>query len=230
VVNRNFEEAGDPRSGAILIGATKKESLMAGKDTRVDAYIASSAGFARPILTHLRKVVHGACPGVEEDIKWGTPHFLYKGMLCSMAAFTSHCAFGFWKGSLLADEPGKLAKVGNTAMGQFGRITTLEDLPDERTLTAYVKKAARLNEDGVKAPVRKRTARARPIKVPADLARLLKKHRRSLAAFEGFSPTNKREYIEWIEEAKTGDTRAKRLATAIEWMAEGKVRNWKYVK
>jgi uncharacterized protein YdeI (YjbR/CyaY-like superfamily) len=203
---------------------------MGKKDPRVDAYIGKSAEFAKPILVHLRRVVHAACPDVEEAIKWGTPHFVHHGMLCSMAAFKSHCVFGFWKGSLLEDESGALSKVGNTAMGHFGRVTSIADLPAERTLAAYIKKAARLNEAGVKAPPRKQPGPPRPAKAPADLLRALKKNRKALAVFEGFSPTNKRDYIEWITEAKIDETRARRVATAVEWMAEGKVRNWKYVR
>jgi uncharacterized protein YdeI (YjbR/CyaY-like superfamily) len=202
---------------------------MGKKDPRVNAYIGKSAEFAKPILVHLRRVVHAACPDVEEAIKWGTPHFVHHGMLCSMAAFKSHCVFGFWKGSLLEDESGALSKVGNTAMGHFGRITTIADLPAERTLAGYVKKAARLNEAGVKVPPRKQPGLPRPAKAPADLLRALKKNGKALAVFEGFSPTNKRDYVEWITEAKTDETRARRVATAVEWMAEGKVRNWRYL-
>ena len=157
-------------------------------------------------------------------MKWSFPHFGYKGMLCSMAAFKAHAAFGFWKGSLVT---GKAR--GTDAMGQFGRITRRSDLPSRKALTAYVRKAVELNEKGIKAPrAVKKKAAPTPIVVPADLAAALKKNPNARAAFEAFSPSHKREYLEWITEAKAEETRARRLAQAILWMAEGKSRNWKY--
>ena len=120
---------------------------MGKRDPRVDAYIKKAAPFAQPILTEIRETVHASCPDVEEAMKWSFPHFLYKGMLCGMASFKEHAAFGFWKGSLVVDR-GK----GIDAMGQFGRITTRKDLPSKRVLAGYVKKAAALNEQGVKVP------------------------------------------------------------------------------
>jgi uncharacterized protein YdeI (YjbR/CyaY-like superfamily) len=198
---------------------------MGTRDSRVDAYIAKAQPFAKPILTHIRKTVHAACPDVEETMKWSFPHFDYKGMLCSMAAFKAHCAFGFWKAALLKDSgiPAKSAE----AMGQFGRITSLSELPPDRTLVALVRKAASLNDDGVKAP--RRVARPRtPIPPPAAFVTALKKHRQAQAAFAGLSPSHQREYLEWIVEAKTDATRDKRIATSIEWLSDGKSRNWKY--
>lgn len=197
---------------------------MASHDPRVDAYIARAAPFAQPILEHLRAVVHAACPGVEETLKWSSPHFMYKGMLCGMAAFKQHVAFGFWLGKLVTD-------TGNeeSAMGQFGRIASLADLPPKRTLAALVKKAAALNEAGAKLPTRTRDGKPKPpVEVPDDLAAALARNRKARATFEAFSPSHRREYVEWITEAKREETRAKRLATTLEWLAEGKVRNWKY--
>jgi uncharacterized protein YdeI (YjbR/CyaY-like superfamily) len=196
---------------------------MGTRDPRVDAYIAKSAAFAQPILGHLRQLVHAACPDVDETMKWSVPHFDYKGMMCGMAAFKAHCTFGFWKGSLLLDTKGE-----RSAMGHFGRITSLKDLPSDRTLIGYVKKAARLNEAGVQVPKKAAAPRERRA-VPPDLAAALKKRAAARKTFEGFSPTNKREYLEWIADAKTDATRQKRLQTALEWMAAGKVRNWKYL-
>jgi uncharacterized protein YdeI (YjbR/CyaY-like superfamily) len=197
---------------------------MGTRDPRVDAYIARSAPFAQPILTHLRRVVHAACPDVEEGMKWSVPHFMHQGILCSMASFKQHCAFGFWKASLLEGVGGRPAE----AMGQFGRITSIEDLPAERTLRRLVKDAARLNEQGVKAP-RRVSKKPRPDTAPpADLAAALKKNRKAAAAFQGLSPSHRREYLEWITEAKGEATRARRLATTLEWLAEGRRRNWKY--
>jgi hypothetical protein len=164
---------------------------MGTRDPRVDAYIAKSAAFAQPILTEIRETVHASCPDVEEAMKWSFPHFVHKGVLCSMASFRHHAAFGFWKGPLVLGR-GKNAD----AMGQFGRITKRSDLPSKKILAGYIRKAAALNEQGVKVPRAPRRAAPKSLKVPADLAAALKKN--------------------------------KKAQTAIEWMAEGKSRNWKY--
>jgi hypothetical protein len=195
---------------------------MGARDPRIDAYIAKSADFAKPILTHLRELVHAACPDVQETIKWQTPTFDYHGLLCGMAAFKEHCTFGFWKHELLIGE-----RTGE-AMGSFGRITSLKDLPSDRTLSGLVRKAAKLNADGVKTP-RKPAAPKPPLAVPTFLTSALKKNTAARKSFDAFSPSHKREYVEWLTEAKTEATRDKRLATALTWMAEGKSRNWKYM-
>ena len=198
---------------------------MATKDPRVDAYIAKSADFAQPILTRIRNVVHAACPEVQEAIKWSFPHFTYKGMLCSMASFKRHCALGFWKASLVLGDTAKDAD----AMGHFGRLTKVSELPSKKALTGYVKKAMALNDRGVKEkePIR-RTPKTLP--TPAELSAALKTNTKAQAAFDAFSPSHKHEYIEWITEAKSAETRARRLHMAVEWMAEGKPRNWKYMR
>lgn len=196
---------------------------MGTKDPRVDAYIGRSAAFAKPLLSHLRKLVHKGCPKVEETIKWGVPHFVHQGMLCNIAAFKEHCILGFWKGSLVLNGQGT-----REAMGHFGRIRSLDDLPDDRTIVGYVRKAATLNEQGVKVEKAARPRR-RALPMPADFARALARQPAARGAFDRFSPSHQREYIEWITEAKTEATRGKRLATAIQWLTEGKVRNWKYV-
>lgn len=198
---------------------------MGQRDPRVDAYVAKSADFAKPILTRIRDAVHAACPAVEEDMKWSFPHFMYKGVLCSMASFKQHAAFGFWKSSLVLGDGAK----DMDAMGQFGRLMKTSDLPPQKTLAAYIKKAVALNDEGVKVP-RKPKAPVKPIKVPPDLGAALKKNRKAQAAFDAFPPSHKREYIEWITEAKGDETRGRRLAQAIAWIAEGKSRNWKYEK
>ncbi len=200
---------------------------MGKRDKRFDVYIANSPEFARPILSHLREVVHAACPEVEETIKWGHLFFMYQGMLCFMASFKTHCGFGFWRGSQIVD---KSAASGEKAMGQFGRITAVSDLPSKRVLAGYVKAAMRLKEDEPKVTRPKRAPKKSPLRVPADLAAGLRKHKKAKAAFEAFAPSHRREYIEWITEAKRPETRAKRLATTLEWLAEGKSRNWKYEK
>ena len=196
---------------------------MGKTDPRVDQYIANSADFARPILTHIRKIVHTACPDVEETMKWSFPHFDYKGgMMCSMAAFKAHCSFGFWKSSLVLDGPG-----ADDAMGHFGRITSVKDLPSERELGGYVKKAAQLNDEGIRV-AKKPAAPKKPLRVPADFAASMKKKPAARKTFDAFSPSQRREYVEWVTEAKADATRQKRMATAIEWLSQGKSRNWKY--
>jgi uncharacterized protein YdeI (YjbR/CyaY-like superfamily) len=195
-------------------------------DPRVDAYIAKSAEFARPILQHVRGLVHRACPDVEETMKWGFPHYQRAGsIICGTAAFKAHCALGFWHQdlqALIAQEGGG----SDAAMGQLGRIASLTDLPDDKALLRYLKHAVRLVESGKRArPVRK--PRAAP-PVPADLAAALRKTPAAAATFEKFSASHRREYIEWITEAKRDATRKKRLATTLEWLAAGKSRNWKY--
>jgi uncharacterized protein YdeI (YjbR/CyaY-like superfamily) len=195
-------------------------------DPRVDAYIRNAAPFAQPILLRIRKVVHQACPDVQETMKWSFPHFDYKGIFCGMASFKQHATFGFWKGSLLAE---KLPKVDEKAMGQFGRITSLADLPADRTLARIIKAAAKLNDAGVKV-VRAPSPKKLALPPPADLMAALGKKPKALAAFKAFSPSQQREYVEWITEARQEATRASRLATAVGWIAEGKPRNWKYMK
>ncbi|MFT3806284.1 YdeI/OmpD-associated family protein [Arenimonas sp.] len=198
---------------------------MGQHDPRIDAYIEKSAEFARPILHRLREIVHEACPEAEESLKWSMPNFDYAGgILCGMAAFKQHVSFGFWKHALVMGE-------GNPrdGMGSFGKMTSLKDLPTKKELVALIKKAMKLNEQGVKAPAARKKAAKPAAAVPDDLQAALKKNRKALATFEAFSPSARREYIDWIVEAKREETRAKRLAQAVEWMAEGKHRNWKYM-
>ncbi|HYV98808.1 MAG TPA: YdeI/OmpD-associated family protein [Gemmatimonadaceae bacterium] len=198
---------------------------MGKRDPRVDAYIAGSAAFARPILTHLREVVHETCPGVEETLKWRSPSFMYHGMLCGFAAFKAHAVFGFWKHSLVID-----AKTEREdAMGNFGRLTSMSDLPSRRKLSSFIRKAMELNEQGIAARPVRRSKPKPPVRTPATLAAALRKNAKAAAAYTAMSPSHKREYVEWITEAKTEATRDKRLATTIEWLAEGKPRNWKYM-
>jgi uncharacterized protein YdeI (YjbR/CyaY-like superfamily) len=197
---------------------------MSNHDPRIDAYIAKSAEFARPVLEHLRERVHAACPEVEEGIKWGMPFFSYKAApMCMMAAFKQHCSFGFW---LSKEVTGGSEEDG---MGQFGKLASLKDLPPDKQLATFLKKAMALNEAGVKKARPKAAAKPAPT-LPVDLATLLaqKKHAVARKTYEGFGPGAQREYVDWIVEAKTDATRQKRLATTLEWLAEGKKRNWKY--
>jgi uncharacterized protein YdeI (YjbR/CyaY-like superfamily) len=192
-------------------------------DPRIDAYIDNKAAeFARPILRHLRSVVQEACPQCEETLKWSSPSFLYKGkILASFASFKAHAAFGYWSGSQVVDtgaEP--------TAMGQFGRLTSLDDLPDRKTLIALTHKAMKLIDEGVK-PVRNKTVKA-PFTVPQDLQAAIDGAPAAKATWDAFPPSCRREYVEWVTEAKRDETRAKRLNQTIEMLSEGKRRNWKY--
>jgi hypothetical protein len=197
---------------------------MGRKDPRVDAYIEKSQPFAVPILKYIRKAVHAGCPEVEETLKWGVPHFDYKGAICGMAAFKEHIRFGFWKSALL--DTGGDTRAGE-GMTLYGSVKSVEDLPSERKLIALVKQAAQLNEQGVKAP-RPTKGPKGPLKVPANFAAALKTNAKAKAVFDSFSQSHKREYVEWITEARQEATRQRRIATALEWLAEGKSRNWKY--
>jgi hypothetical protein len=192
-------------------------------DPRIDAYIGKAKPFAQPILKEIRAAVHAGCPKIEETIRWSFPSFYYKGPVCGMAAFKAHATFGFWKGSLLKRH---LPKVDTNAMGHFGALKSRADLPSRATLVRLVKAAVKLNDDGVKI-VRRRKPKP-PLKVPTYFTAALRKNAKALAAFEAFPPSHKREYVEWIGEAKREETRAARIAQAIEWIAQGKSRNWKY--
>lgn len=199
---------------------------MGTRDRRIDAYIQKSAPFAQPVLRHLRAVVHAACPEVVETLKWSSPSFEYKGILCGMAAFKQHCVFGFWKHELVLEG---LDEKARTAMGSFGRLTSIADLPSKAVLTRHIKKAMALNDAGVKN-MRTKTRPKAPARMHPALKAGLERNKKALVTFQAFPPSQKREYMEWIAEAKGEDTRERRLAQAIEWMAQGKPRNWKYMK
>jgi uncharacterized protein YdeI (YjbR/CyaY-like superfamily) len=201
---------------------------MPNTDKRIGAYISQSADFAKPILNHFRSLVHKTCPEVEETMKWSFPHFDYKGMMCSMAAFKQHCAFNFWKAALLKDGK-KLLENREEAMGSFGRITSLKDLPSDKIIIGYIKEAMLLNEKNLKVQ-KPKVANNKELMVTQYLSDSFKKNKKALSTFENFSTSNKKEYINWITEAKTEETRKKRLAQAVEWMEEGKIKNWKYIK
>lgn len=198
---------------------------MATTDPRIDAYIAGKADFARPILDHLRTAVHRACPEVEEGVRWSMPSFTYRGkILCQMAAFKEHATFGFWQGREVTGEA-----EPRSAMGQFGRLVRIEDLPPDAELDALIRRAMALIDSGT--PTSRPAKRPKPeLPVPADLAQALADKPAAWATFESFPPSCRRDYLEWIGEAKRPETRARRLAQAVEWMAEGKRRYWKYEK
>lgn len=207
---------------------------MGNKDPRVDAYIEQANDFAKPILVKLRAMVHRGCPEVVESIKWGMPAFEYKGPFCGMAAFKKHCVFGFWKSDLIFSNKSVTAERAGDRLswGAKGRksaaacITDVKDLPSDAVFRRILKQAMRLNDEGVKLPQRKRES----IPMPREFGAALKKSKKAVANFDAFSPSRKRDYIEWITDAKREETRRTRIATAVEWIAEGKSRNWKYEK
>jgi uncharacterized protein YdeI (YjbR/CyaY-like superfamily) len=193
------------------------------RDPRIDAYIARQADFARPILEHLRRVLHGSGLGLDETIKWGMPHFTYKGRLfAGMAAFKAHATLGLWQAGAMRGE----AAAAGEAMGQFGRLTSIADLPPEAELIDILGRAAAAADEGPK-PRPKKPPKPE-LATPDDLRAALDSEPKAAATFDAFSPSCRREYVEWVVEAKRPETRAKRVAQAVEWMAEGKKRNWKY--
>ena len=197
-------------------------------DPKVDAYIAKAAPFAQPVLEHLRELVHTACPDVEEAIKWSMPFFVYKGqILGNMAAFKAHCSFGLWGGDVKATmrKDGVLSDEG---MGRLGKITSVKELPKKKDLVGYVHEVVAFIEDGGKTMQRKPREAKPEAEVPAELAAALKKNKGAAKVFAEFSPGCRREYVDWIVEAKRAETKEKRVAQAVEWIAEGKQRNWKY--
>jgi uncharacterized protein YdeI (YjbR/CyaY-like superfamily) len=198
-------------------------------DPRIDAYIGKAADFAQPILNHIRHLVHTGCPDVEETMKWSFPNFMYKGILCSMAAFKEHCSFGFWKAPLILGRGRAGANTDAGGMGQFGRITQLSDLPKDSVILGYISEAVRLNDENVKVPRRAKPAKPKTLVVPDYLRTALKKNKKALTTFEGFSYSHRKEYVEWLTEAKTDETRQRRLQTAVQWMSQGKPRHWKYL-
>ena len=193
------------------------------RDPRIDAYIAKAAPFARPILEHVRARVHAVVPDVVETLKWSAPGFTLDGkILLMMAAFKQHAALNFWRGQEIRG-----GDASRDAMGQFGKLTSVDDLPSDRELDVLIREAATLAKT---APAPRKTKHA-PKPAPQmhpDFARALAGNAKAKAVLDGFSPSAQRDYLEWISEAKHDATRAKRIATAVEWLAEGKKRHWKY--
>lgn len=212
-----------------LFSTFRKTKHMPKTDKRVDAYIAKAEPFAQPILNHLRALVHDVCPDVVETMKWSFPHFDHMGVMCSMAAFKQHAVFGFWKASLMKDKTLMENAASEVSMGHLGKLKSLKDLPSDKIMKAYIREAMELNEAGAKVP-RAKPIKGRKVAVPAYFRKVLDRNKAASKAFEAFSPSHKHEYVEWITEAKTEETRAKRIKAAVEWMAEGKIRNWKYVR
>ena len=197
----------------------------------VDAYIENAQPFAQPILTHLREAMHQAVPDVDEAIKWSMPFFTCKGViLANIAGFKQHCSFGLWNENTEAIRKETGAEQRGQTMGSFGKLTSVKDLPSDRKLKQLIQEAAAKIENGTRTKAwAGRAKKDRPAaEVPPALAAALKKNKAASTHFEAFSPSARREYCEWIADAKTDATRDKRLAQALEWIAEGKQRNWKY--
>lgn len=202
---------------------------MKNSDPRIDKYIQNAQEFAIPILEYLRKLIHKVCPDCQETMKWSFPHFEYKGeILCSMAAFKKHCAFGFWKEKLMIQSQNLLTDKGKTAMGDFGKITTLKDLPSAKILSICIQEAMQLNENGIKIPKTVKRLDPKEIIVPSEFQKALNKNAKAKKAFEAFAPSHKKEYIEYINEAKREETKMNRIAKSIEKLIEGKAHNYKY--
>ena len=202
---------------------------MATKEKALDVYIAKSADFAKPILNHLRELVHKTCPLAEEKMKWSFPHFDYEGeMMCSMAAFKQHAVFGFWKASLMKDPVLIENAKSEISMGHLGRITSLKDLPTDKKISAWIKEAMTLNDKGIKLAAKTKSCRKKELVVPDYFLKALSKNKKALQIFTAFLYSHKKEYVQWITEAKTEETKNKRIASAIEMIAENKSKNWKY--
>ena len=206
---------------------------MAETDQKMDAYIAKSQPFAQPVLTHLRELMHKGCPGVEETIKWSHPFFEYRGaIMAHMAAFKNHCSFGFW-GEEIGSVLRKAGAVQDGAMGSLGKIGSVKDLPSDKAMLGWIREASKFIESGTyTSPIaaRRKVVKApKPVgEAPPEFSKALKKNKKAATVFAAFSPSCKREYVEWIAEAKRPETRDQRIQTAVEWIAEGKQRNWKY--
>lgn len=204
---------------------------MPARDKRIDAYIAKAQPFAQPVMRKLRELVHSACPEVTETIKWGMPSFEYKGPMFGFASFKAHCTGGFWKAKLLKDPDnllGERKNQGGEAMGNLGRMSSVKDLPPDKAIIDFIRQHMKLNDEGIK--VQKKPAVKKELVIPKELTSALSKNKKAKETFENFPPSQKREYAQWIIDAKTDETRNKRLATALEWLAEGKPRMWKYMK
>ena len=206
-----------------------EQSGMAKNNPGIEAYISKAEPFAQHVLNHLRTLVHDVCPDVEEKLKWGMPHFDYRGsMMCSMAAFKQHCAFGFWKASVMQDPKGLFEP--QAGMGHFGRITSLKDLPPDKTIASYIREAMKLNDAGVKLKSPSKSKQKKSIEMPEFFTNALQRNKTAKQYFEAFTPSKQKDYIEWLAGAKTEATREKRLETAMGWISEGKPRHWKYAK
>ena len=203
---------------------------MMTKNKLVDDYILKAKPFAQTILIYLREIIESANPDLVETVKWGFPNYTHnETIICSMSSFKEHCSFGFWLGAELPDPDGILNPVGKTAMGHLGRITTLEDLPSKEILVKYIQTAIGLSSKGTKRKLKNEPS-LKPDYRSTDFSMIFEGNSKQAEVFDSFSPSQRREYISWIDEAKTDETRIKRISTMLDWLLEGKTRNWKYTK
>jgi len=209
---------------------TTNSCIMATKNPRIDAYIEKAAPFAQPVLKHLRSLIHKTCPEVVETIKWGMPSFEYKGIWCGFASFKEHCTFGFWKAGIMKDAGVLLGKESKSAMGNLGKITSMKDLPSDKIIIGWLKESMKLNDAGIKVPKNVTKHEKKEVVTPGWFITAVKKNKKAWSTFENASASFKKEYVQWVTEAKTDETKDKRMKQSIEWMAEGKHRNWKYMK
>lgn len=190
------------------------------REPRIDAYIAKARPFARPILEKIRERIHAVMPEVEEAMKWSHPTYCKDGkIVLGTAAFKEHAAVNFWRGQELGLD------TRDGAMGQLGKLTSVEDLPKD--LDRMIARAAELSTRAPKPRKTKHEPRPQPVMHP-EFAASLERAPKARASLEAFSPSAQREYLEWIAEAKQDATRQKRIASAVEWLSQGKRRNWKY--
>jgi len=193
------------------------------RDARIDAYIERAQPFAKPVLQHVRERVHAAVPEAEETMKWSSPAYTLDGKILLMtAAFKQHAALNFWRGQELRGE-----QANADAMGQFGKITSLADLPSNEELDRLIREAAELTRSAPAPRKAKHAPKPRPEMHP-EFAAALAKSPKAKATLDGFPPSAQRDYLDWISEAKQDSTRTKRIATAVEWLSEGKRRHWRY--
>ena len=203
---------------------------MDNKNPHIDLYIEKAAPFAQTVLRHLRQLVHKTCPEVVENVKWGMPSFEYKGLWCGFASFKEHCTFGFWKAGIMKDSQVLLGKASKAAMGNLGRITSMKDLPSDKIIIGWLKESMKLNDEGIKVPKDVTKHEKKVIITPKWFIEAVKKNKKAWTTFDNASQSFKKEYVQWVTEAKTDETKDKRLKQSIEWMVEGKHRNWKYMK
>ena len=186
------------------------------RNPKVDAYIDKQQDFAKPILKHVRKLAHEALPRAEEALKWGVPYFTVNGKnAVGMAAFKKHASVMVCS-----------TETAGGGMGNFGKLTDVSQLPGDEELIRQFRESA----EAVQSPETSQPKTKPVLAMPDDLASAIADTPSAQEVFDGFTDAQRRDYIEWVMSAKRQPTREKRVATAAEWIGEGKKRNWKYEK
>lgn len=202
---------------------------MSNHNKKVDEYIFKMADFAKPILTHLRQIIFETCPDVEEDIKWGIPHYGYKGdHLVMMAGFKQHCSFSLYKAELMKDKMIQESVKAGKKFGYMDKVKDLSELPNKKVLTAYIKEAMELNSSGISKP--KVVKEKVEVVAPKEFIEALEQDKIAFSVYESKSPSFRKNYIIWIADVKTDETRQKRITQSLEWIREGKDRFWQSKK